>query len=201
MNNFFNTFLPLARIARNRKIIPLISLFQHDKILDTSCGDGNFLKTLYKNNNEKSCEYYGIDFDAEIIEKAKKSFEFGNFSVSGNDSLEYGGEIFDCVISTMTLHHMSDVKKSLLEMRRVCKQEGRIVLVDSISFSKFSRFVLKVTGKCPEPYHFEKFYSDTELETIFSELKLRVAKKKTFYVFPGLGICMPVVFFELKKIV
>lgn len=47
-------------------------------------------------------------------------------------ALPYPDDIFDLVVTRLSLHHLSDPERAVAEMVRVCRQGGRIVLVDLV---------------------------------------------------------------------
>lgn len=179
-------------ITKNLKI-PASTL-----VLDTSCQDGGFLNVLIKNNVEKNLKVYGVDISKEDIEKAKNLIPKGNFEITDNVSLPFPEKTFDVIISSLTLHHMSNPEKSINEMERVVKDNGVIYLIDIVAENKIFNFILKHI-KCPEPYHFEKFYSFVEVENLLSKTGLFLNKRIKTIAFPTFSIFTPLSIFELKK--
>lgn len=47
-------------------------------------------------------------------------------------ALSYPDDIFDLVVTRLSLHHLSDPQQAVAEMVRVCRPGGRIVLVDLV---------------------------------------------------------------------
>ncbi len=92
---------------------------------------------------------------------------------------------------------MNDPISSLLEMKRVTKDTGSIYLIDIMAEGKLFDFILK-KFKCPEPYHFEKFYSVKEVEELIAKVGLMISMKKKVFVFPTFTITAPVSILELQ---
>lgn len=47
-------------------------------------------------------------------------------------ALPYPDEIFDLVVTRLSLHHLSDPRRAVAEMVRVCRRGGRVVLADLV---------------------------------------------------------------------
>jgi ubiquinone/menaquinone biosynthesis C-methylase UbiE len=148
-------------------------------------------------NEYPNIEVSGIDISDKDVESAEKILPLGNFLVTDNKKIPHENQSFDVVISSMTLHHMTDPVSSLEEMKRVVKNTGKIYLVDITYRKSFLGYILNKV-KCPEPYHFEKFYSEAEVNTVMDELNLLINNIDRINIFPATSIIMPVTIFELK---
>jgi ubiquinone/menaquinone biosynthesis C-methylase UbiE len=185
------------RKIRHRAIVRNLSIPRDSLVLDTSCQDGGFLATLVKNNQDKNLKIFGVDINESDTNTAKKLLPNGVFEITDNKTLPFADKTFDVVINSFTLHHMDNPMDSLLEMKRVIKDNGSIYLVDIIAEGKLFNSILKKI-KCPEPYHFEKFYSFKEAEELLTKAGLRVNTKSKIFVFPTFTITVPVLILELK---
>jgi len=187
----------LFRNIRHQTIIKSLSIPKDALILDSSCQDGSFLSTLDKNNYDKKLKIFGIDITESDINKARKLIPDGIFEITDNKTLPFADKNFDVVISSLTLHHMDNPRHSLIEMKRVLKETGSIYLIDIIAEGKLLKSIFKRV-RCPESYHFEKFYSLEEVEDLIVNSGLRVNSKKKIFVFPLFTIIAPVLILELK---
>lgn len=185
------------RKVRHQIITKNLLISKESLVLDTSCQDGSFLSVLTKNNADKNLKLFGVDINDSDIGKAKKLMPNGIFEITDNKKLPFADSAFDIVISSMTLHHMNNPMNSLLEMRRVMKETGSIYLIDIMAKGKLFDFILKKI-KCPEPYHFEKFYSLKEVEELVTKAGLRINTRKKVFVFPTFTITAPVSILELQ---
>lgn len=87
-----------------------------------------------------SCAYkakvWTVDPSVSSLKKAAKIFyrlvKSGFlFPVEGTaENLKFEDKFFDLVVSTMTFHHVNDVKKAISEAWRVTKNGGYIVILD-----------------------------------------------------------------------
>lgn len=185
------------RKIRHRAIIKKLSLLESASVLDTSCQDGGFLSVLLENNQEKNIKLFGVDIDEKEIEKAQKLLPQANFTVTDNKNIPFPEKSFDVVISSMTLHHMSNPSSSIREMKRVLKDGGCLYLIDLIAQGNMFYSILKHI-KCPEPYHFEKFYFLPDVEKLLLENGLKIKKVDRVIIFPTVSIAMPVLVLQIQ---
>ncbi|HRH30709.1 MAG TPA: class I SAM-dependent methyltransferase [Candidatus Paceibacterota bacterium] len=185
------------RKVRHQAIIKNLQIPKEALVLDTSCQDGGFLSVLTKNNADKNLKPFGVDISESDISKAKKLVPTGIFEITDNKTLPFADKTFDVVISSLTLHHMNNPISSLLEMKRVIKDTGSIYLIDIMAEGKLFNSILKKI-KCPEPYHFEKFYSVKEVEELVTKVGVKINTKKKVFVFPTFTITAPVSILELQ---
>ncbi len=95
-------------------------------ILDVGCASGWFLSRVSKKYPHAKC--YGIDIYDKAIAFGKKKYPKIKFSVSDADKLPYRASTFELVICTEVLEHVDDPKKTLQEIKRVLKRNGRAVI-------------------------------------------------------------------------
>jgi ubiquinone/menaquinone biosynthesis C-methylase UbiE len=101
------------------------------RLLDVGCGPG--VDALHY--KKQGAYVDGIDISDEEIEIARKK-DCGNFLVGNMECLPYKAETFDIVTSFYALQ-ASEVRKSLLEMLRVTKEGGEIILLTKHPFRNF----------------------------------------------------------------
>jgi SAM-dependent methyltransferase len=99
--------------------------------LDLACGPG--LVTCYFAPHVKQIR--GQDIVPEMLERARArgaSLGLHNVSFDQGDSnaLPYPDASFDLVVTRFSFHHLLDPLRTLREMRRVCKDGGRVVVAD-----------------------------------------------------------------------
>ncbi len=101
----------------------------NSKILDIGCGFGRHIKILAHSAEE----IIGIDNNEDMISKAKQNLSnLKNVKLFLQDAkkLEFNDNSFDYVISmTNTFGDFPDIKIDVLkEMKRVCKNNGKIII-------------------------------------------------------------------------
>lgn len=96
--------------------------------LDIGCGTGKHTLIF------KDCFYTGVDNNQNYLSYASSRYPFGKFIKSDVSALPFSEGSFDCVFSVCTFHHLSDeqIKKTLSEMKRVCKSGGVVCIIDNI---------------------------------------------------------------------
>ncbi|MBU2561249.1 MAG: methyltransferase domain-containing protein [Nanoarchaeota archaeon] len=87
---------------------------KNEKLLDVGCGTG--ISTSVWN-----CDCTGIDPSEELIEIAQKKQPKKKFLVGQAEELPFPDKSFDVVICITAVHNFKDIKKGLMEMKRVCK--------------------------------------------------------------------------------
>jgi len=101
----------------------IVSLESKTKLLEIGCGNGKNM--LYRSDIDS----YGIDISEEQVEICKTKglkVEKANMTL-----LPFNSNEFDNIICIATYHHLDNVndrKKSLLEMYRVLKVNGKVLL-------------------------------------------------------------------------
>ena len=112
------------------KIISKLPIKESHKILEVGCGEGQNIYNLKKRH--KKAKFYGIDMAKNRIEFAKTKINDAIFSTQDGRKIEYKDNTFDIVFCRDVIHHMStNRQKFIKEMLRVCKKNGKIILIES----------------------------------------------------------------------
>lgn len=142
-----------------------------DRILDVGVGTGLSLP-LYPSN----CSVTGIDLSTAMLKEAQKKVEnYGLRHVTLMEmdaaNLAFEDDSFDHVISTHVISVVPDPVKVIAEIKRVCKKEGNIVLVNHFQspnriIAKFDKLISPITKKVGwrTDLSLEKLISDTNLD-------------------------------------
>lgn len=106
-------------------------LHSHDKLLDVGCGRGRYLSVLKK----AGFTGVGLDFSLDMLKIARSHINHkgkSDFSLiqSTADFLPFRDKSFRCAICIDVLHHFTqaDRKQVILELARVVKSDGEIVI-------------------------------------------------------------------------
>jgi len=92
------------RIARDvEKLISLMSLKDHDRVLDAGCGAGRF---IYRIRKTRSCQIVGIDTSREMIKRARKRCPDANYIIADVLHLPFIEGYFTTVICVSVLWHI-----------------------------------------------------------------------------------------------
>ena len=114
-----------------KRAIDLLKLSENAKILEIGVGTGLTLG-LYPPN----CTIVGIDISEKMISKARKRVSKGtnnnHFTFQVMDVLNLGFEdsTFDAVVASYVITTVGDPVRACQEMHRVCKGEGKIIVVN-----------------------------------------------------------------------
>lgn len=125
-----------------RELLPHIK--KDAKVLDVGCGTGKFAYRLW--SVTKGVEIHGIDISNEMIEraKAKVNDETIDFKVGDVEELPYESKTFDIVTCSNSFHHYPNQKKAISEMRRVLKDDGKLLIIDGSRDSFFGKVVFGI---------------------------------------------------------
>lgn len=123
------------------------------KVLEVGVGTGQNLQFY-----PPECEVTGIDFSPGMLKKAKMRAEgLPNVTLYEMDvqDLSFPDNTFDTVIATCVFCSVPDPVKGFLELQRVCKAEGHLILLEHIRSEKrfagklmdlFNPLVVKLIG-------------------------------------------------------
>ncbi len=168
-------------------IIQAIPHIRGEKVLEVSFGTG-LLLSQYADKFE-TC---GIDYNAKMVELAKKNLESKGIAanlIEGNvESLPYENESFDTVINTMAFTGYPNSILAMSELKRVLKTDGRLILVDinyPINMNFPGRLLTKLWMSLGDVVrdmdkifrHFDFEYTDTEIGG-FGSVHLYIAIKQ-----------------------
>lgn len=113
-----------------RQIIDWLGLAAGMHTLDAGCGPGCFALLMA----EAGCEVEGVDADADEVEKARQLLfstayaTRATFQQADLHTLPFDDETFDVVWCSRVIHHVPDYVKAALELRRVLKPGGRLLI-------------------------------------------------------------------------
>lgn len=93
------------------------------KLLDVGCGPGIHLKKYI----EQGAVGFGIDISTEMIRLAKTYCPEGNFKPGSIYNLEFEDNSFDIITASFVLDHVLDLKKAIIEIKRVLKKDGLFI--------------------------------------------------------------------------
>jgi ubiquinone/menaquinone biosynthesis C-methylase UbiE len=116
----------LHRAEQQRKlgaIVPTLQISPNSWFLDVGCGTGvsfPIVKTSYQ---------FGLDPAIELLKRLPKTVSANGAVVNGQgECLPYRSGLFDIVLCLTAFHNFDNPAAGLAEMRRVCKEDGTIVV-------------------------------------------------------------------------
>lgn len=203
-DNFYSSHGTYDTTVRyNRKMLDFLKIpFDKNlKLLDVACGGGKFLREA-----EKRVKTYGIDISKVAIKEAKKITRYTECRVGSAEKLPYEDEFFDFITCLGSLEHFLDMDKSLKEMKRVLKKDGKINL-----YVPNSRFLMDIIlgffgRKTSHGQENERFATKKEwkelIEKYFKIIKLYNYNPSPFEIIKILNLkgMMKKIFYPLHKI-
>ncbi|HLD79412.1 MAG TPA: class I SAM-dependent methyltransferase [Candidatus Nanoarchaeia archaeon] len=157
---------PLFQFWMRRFYHPALKLINSGKVLDVSCGTGEFLRELATKKKKKTL--YGIDLSSQMIAKAQtKLGKRSHLQTADVHQLPFPDNSFDYVVSTESFHHYYGQSQALAEMKRVTKKGGRIMVVDINFFLRLIHWLFeKIEPGCV------KVNSRKEMRDLFRKVGL-----------------------------
>jgi len=116
------------------RVLEKASIQDGDLVLDIGTGTGNLAVSFL----ERGCQVFGLDPSPKLLEIAEQKVKEwqGHFHTRLCEEpflkIPFPEQTFDAVVSTFSIHHISDESKQLStkEMKRVLKPNGRIIIGD-----------------------------------------------------------------------
>lgn len=152
--------------------------------VDLGCGTGWYLKSI----SEYGYDMVGIDKSGLLIEEAKRNNKNSGTLVKGGDilNLEFDTGSFDFAYCINSLHHLrnnKEINTALLEIRRVLKNGGLLIVHELNSFFLFRvylNYILPLTNKI------DKFGGENwvEAKQLFNQNLFEVKELYYYTFFP-----------------
>jgi len=111
-----------------RKLVyELLTPLTNKKILSIGCGDGTECVSFAENG----AKVVGIDSSNELISLAKNKYsELGiDFLVMDYAESSFKNKTFDGIISILSIMYKENLTKVLMELKRILKQDGAMIIV------------------------------------------------------------------------
>jgi phosphatidylethanolamine/phosphatidyl-N-methylethanolamine N-methyltransferase len=155
-----------------RKVIEKMALQPHKKVLEVGVGTGLSLPLYPKN-----VEVYGIDISENMLARAKKRVQKHHLQnvhlqVMDAQQLTFADDTFDVVVAMYVASVVPDPARMVAEMKRVCKPNGQIFIVNH--FNHPNRFIHLFEKTLSKWTPFLGFTSDFPLEPFLEKAQLSV---------------------------
>jgi SAM-dependent methyltransferase len=146
-------------------------------VLDVGCGKGeNCFFLLQKSPNGK---IYGVDLSKENIAWAKSKYGSKiKFKSSKAENLPFDNSFFDIVYCYEVLEHVADLKKSLNEIKRVLKKNGKFIF--SVPLEGSEKILLEKNPLYWSQIGHRRFFSKNKIMKILRENNFELINYKTY---------------------
>ena len=153
-----------------------LSVKKGQRVLDIGCGNGNFLEYLAA----KGAETYGCDLAPSSLGLAPGI----RFFQGTLEESHYPSNFFDCVVVWHLLEHVDDPRRTLEEINRILKDDGRFLLSVPNLKGLEPRIFKQASLLLDVPRHLYHF-SPEPLEKLLRQTGFRVERKKEDLFMPG----------------
>lgn len=161
--------------------IEFLELEDNAKVLEVGVGTGLTLP-LYP----KDCKVIGVDLSESMLKEAqelirKKKLKNASVKIMDATKLEFPDNTFDGVLGNLFISATSYPEAALLEMKRVCKPGGMIVLMNHF---KSENALIGAAESAFNPIALSLgFKSNLEMEPLLKKVKLKVKNRKKVNLF------------------
>lgn len=172
---FYNFYFGRAMNPGRMKAIEMAALKSGESVLEVGVGTGLSLP-FYPGGVEVT----GIDLSPEMLERAKLLVKAENLEyvkrleVMNAEQLTFADNSFDCVMAMHVATVVSDPGRFAQEMRRVCKPQGRIVIVNH--FHDPSSPIGKISHLLSPYAKYIGFRPDLTLEEFLRRTQLKIER-------------------------
>jgi ubiquinone/menaquinone biosynthesis C-methylase UbiE len=114
------------------------------KYLDIGCG--NAVKTLLFQNLFKLSKnnIYGTDIETWGPYKENKKKLPLKFKLIYNNKLDFKDNSFDFITCILTLHHVKELDKIILEIKRILKNDGIFLLIEHNAYTDYDKLIIDI---------------------------------------------------------
>ncbi|MBK5293498.1 MAG: methyltransferase domain-containing protein [Acidobacteriia bacterium] len=147
-----------------QETVDRMQLSPGDRILDLGCGTGTLFEKLGRMHPDVS--FTGLDLSLKMLTVAQEKLGAGAGFVGGRvHQLPFADKFFDVVVSCSSFHFWRDPHGALLEIARVTRPGGTVLITDWCDDYLTSRLV-DLFLRCFNAGHFHS-YRARECQAIF----------------------------------
>ncbi|MBR6504159.1 MAG: methyltransferase domain-containing protein [Clostridia bacterium] len=163
------------------KIIENIQLANNSTCLDLGTGNGYVAFTIAKEFPNSTV--IGLDIvenvinnDNEIVKE--KKLKNISFNIYNGIELPFLDNSIDYIVTRFALHHFPKIEKTISELNRVLKKEGRIFIIDCIPNTEDNEDFINKWMEIIKDGHV-RFYTEQEYINMFEKYRINI--EKSFY--------------------
>lgn len=127
IRDYYDQNILSSRINKRRQenILKVLQWeLENKKILDVGCAAGLLAKIIKRDNNY----IVGLDISPKAIELASKFLDKALILDIENEELPFPEKYFDTIILGEVISHLFLPKKTLLKLKRILKDDGKIII-------------------------------------------------------------------------
>jgi SAM-dependent methyltransferase len=148
-----------------------LGLAEGNLVLDIACGRGEWLHECAA----RGARISGVDISEEAIKYCRHHLPDGEFVCQAAEVLPFKDQVFDLVTCLGSLEHFVDPVGALKEMRRVAKQEARLVIL--VPNSGFLTRRLSLYGGTDQTAIRENVKSLDEWQSLLNQAGLKIQRR------------------------
>tara|TARA_Y100000310_G_scaffold338921_1_gene429955 strand:- start:1013 stop:1591 length:579 start_codon:yes stop_codon:yes gene_type:complete len=137
-------------------------------VLDNGCGKGSFIYEKHKNK-----KIYATDLENDMVVMNRGAVEF---KIADSINLPYEDNKFDCISFSGVIQYIKDYEKSLSEIKRVLKNNGRLIIA-SVNKNSFFRKLKLINPKPKKEAGEYQIFSYQELRKELKNYNFKVEKE------------------------
>lgn len=153
------------------------------RVLDVGCGAGHQIRYLREwfNRRQISAVLAGVDLNPVAIQKAKSLPGNENIAIHCNDALsgDCDYEVYDIVICSLFLHHLSD--QQIVKLFKMWNKSGVSVLINDLHRSFAAWLLFRIFAWVTNAPRMAKFDGAASVRNAFTKKELLALGKASGY--------------------
>jgi len=121
-------------------ILRVSNIKENETILDIGCGEGRFLNRI--SEKHKNITLYGLDISEEMIKIARnQNVKNTNYIIGESENIPLPSNSVNSIFCLNSFHHFPNPTESFIEMKRLLKTQGEIIIGDIWVFPVVREFI------------------------------------------------------------
>jgi len=184
-----NPIISYEQEVRAQTVLNLLSVSPGERVLDIGCGDARDILMLANSG----AEIVGLDISPGMVQVARQELDrncINNVTLIVGDAsnLDFPDSYFDKILCSEVIEHIPEIRKSLMEMRRVLKPGGTLVLStpNRASLYGFERYYIwQGLLQRPWPHPCDEWKTIDELSTLLADCQFGIRTTGSVCFVPG----------------